>query len=178
MGEGAFWGTVTAVHARWENQGWRWPLKELEFQAGKGWCSRSRSPSHNPPPTPPPSAASPPGPEGGGPLLDPAQPRDQPHTAPPAWAVILGPLVPPGGQNWYRIHEPLIQVGLLLWGSWLGGEVGAPHLPTVSVDLKVLCSGDWRVTMPGTQSLSELSSSSVSSSPPFSSQGRPSLRGI
>ena len=176
MGEGAFWGTVTAAHTRWENQGWRWPLKELEFRAGKRWCSRSRSPSHNPPPTPPPSAASRALRE-----EDPCQTQLSLGTSrtqlPPARAVILGPLVPPGGQNWYRIHEPLAKVGLLLWGGWLGGVVGAPHLPTVSVDLKVLCSGDWRVTMPGTQSLSELSSSSVSSSPPFSSQGRPSLRG-
>lgn len=62
------------------------------------------------------------------------------------------------------------------WGM-LGEGVGMLHLPAVSVDLNVLCNGDWRVTMPGTQSWNELSSSSISSSSPSSLWGKPSFIG-
>lgn len=79
--------------------------------------------------------------------------------------VILGLLVPPGGKKWYHTYEPLDKWDSLGLGR-LGGEVEALHLPTVSVDLKVLRSGNWRVTMPGTHSLNELPSSSISSSLP------------
>lgn len=55
--------------------------------------------------------------------------------------------------------------------------MGAAHLPTVSVDLKVLWIGDWSVALPGTQSLNELFSSSISSSSLSSSWSKASLRG-
>lgn len=67
---------------------------EREFQAAKGWDSRSHSPhSHNPH-----LAASQTFTEED---LQPSHPPSAPHWPPPR-VVILGPLVPPGGKNWYR----------------------------------------------------------------------------